>query len=88
MSNFSGDWDIYLLSIAGGIVELAPDSDNPASDGLPAWAPNGSGIAFVSNRDGTWGIYLMGPNGEDPHKILTLGPNLPNWTSQRLSWAP
>jgi tetratricopeptide (TPR) repeat protein len=88
MSNFSGDWDIYLLSIAGGIVELAPDSDNPASDGLPAWAPNGSGIAFVSNRDGTWGIYLMGPNGEDPHKILTLGPNLPNWTFQRLSWAP
>ncbi len=88
MSNFSGDWDIYLLSITGGIVELAPDPDNPASDGLPAWAPNGSGIAFVSNRDGGWGVYLMGPNGEDPHKIITLGPNMPGWTNQRISWSP
>jgi len=88
MSNFSGDWDIYLVNLAGGVVEIAPDPDNPASDGLPVWAPNGSGIAFVSNRDGVWGVYLMGPNGEDPHKIVTLGPNLPNWTAQRLSWTP
>jgi tetratricopeptide (TPR) repeat protein len=84
MSNVSGDWDIFVLDTAGGIVAL---TDDPASDGLPTWAPDGSGLAFVSNRDGTWGIYLMGPNGEDPHKILTLGPNLPDWTSQRLSWA-
>jgi tetratricopeptide (TPR) repeat protein len=85
MSNVTGNWEIYLLSITGGVVVL---TDDPASDGLPAWAPDGSSLAFVSNRDGTWGLYLMGPNGEDPHKILTLGPSLPNWTVQRLSWAP
>ncbi len=85
MSDVTGNWEIYLLSISGGVVVL---TDDPASDGLPAWAPDGSGLAFVSNRDGAWGLYLMGPNGEDPHKILTLGPSLPNWTSQRLSWAP
>ena len=85
MSNVSGNWDVYLLSITGGVVVL---TDDPGSDGLPVWAPNGSGLAFVSNRDGIWGIYLMGPNGEDQHKILTLGPNLPDWTTQRLSWAP
>jgi tetratricopeptide (TPR) repeat protein len=85
MSDVTGNWDIYLLSITGGVVVL---TDDPASDGLPAWSPNGSSIAFVSNRDGTWGIYLMEPNGNNPHKILTLGPNLPNWTNQRLSWAP
>jgi len=85
MSNVSGNWDIYLLSITGGVVVL---TDDPAYDGLPTWAPDGSGLAFVSNRDGAWGLYLMGPNGEDPHKILTLGPSLPNWTMQRLSWAP
>jgi tetratricopeptide (TPR) repeat protein len=85
MSNVTGNWDIYLLSITGGIVVL---TDDPASDGLPAWAPDGSGLAFVSNRDGAWGLYLMGPNGEDPHKILILGPSLPGWTTQRLSWAP
>jgi len=85
MSNGTGNWDIYLLSITGGVAVL---TDNPASDGLPAWAPDGSGLAFVSNRDGVWGLYLMGPNGEDPHKILALGPSLPDWTTQRLSWAP
>ncbi len=85
MSNHTGDWEVYLVSTAGGFARL---TENPASDGLPAWAPDGSGLAFVSNRGGAWGLYLMGPNGEDPHKILTLGPSLPNWTAQRLSWAP
>ena len=85
MSNGTGNWDIYLLSVTGGVAVLTND---PASDGLPAWAPDGSGLAFVSDRDGTWGVYLMGPNGENPHKILALGPNLPDWTAQRLSWAP
>jgi tetratricopeptide (TPR) repeat protein len=85
MSDVTGNWDIFLLSITGGVVAL---TDDPASDGLPAWAPDGSGLAFVSNRAGTWGLYLTGPNGENPHKILTLGPSLPDWTTQRLSWAP
>lgn len=85
MSDHTGNWEIYYLSVTGGVAVL---TDDPASDGLPAWAPDGSGIAFVSNRDGTWGLYVMRPAGEDPQKILTLGPSLPNWTAQRLSWAP
>jgi Tol biopolymer transport system component len=85
MANHTGNWEVYLVSTGGGFAQL---TDDPASDGLPAWAPDGSGLAFVSNRDGAWGVYLMGPNGEDPHKILDLGPSLPDWTSQRLSWAP
>lgn len=85
MSNHTGNWEVYLVSTSGGFARLTED---PAADGLPAWAPDGSGIAFVSNRDGAWGVYLMGPNGENPHKILDLGPNMPNWTMQRLSWGP
>lgn len=85
MSDVTGNWDIYLLNITGGIVLLTED---PATDGLPAWAPDGSGLAFVSTRDGTWGLYLMGPNGENPSKALTLGPSFPNWKMQRISWAP
>jgi tetratricopeptide (TPR) repeat protein len=87
MGNHTGDWEIYRLNVSGQ-VEGPLGSDPEADDGLPAWAPDGSGIAFVSDRDGIWGIYLMGPNGENPHRILILGPSLPNWTQQRLSWAP
>ena len=86
MGNHTGNWEIYRLNVSGQVE--GPFGSSPDNDGLPAWAPDGSGIAFVSDRDGIWGIYLMGPNGEDPHRILILGPSLPNWTQQRLSWAP
>ncbi len=85
MSNHTGNWEIYLVSTAGVFTAL---TDDPAFDGLPVWAPDGSSLAFVSNRDGAWGLYLMEPNGENQRKILPLGPNMPNWTMQRLSWAP
>jgi tetratricopeptide (TPR) repeat protein len=85
MSDVSGNWDVYLVHITGGVAVL---TDDPSSDGLPAWAPNGSTIAFASNRDGTWGLYLMEPDGKGPHKILGLGTDLPDWTNQRISWAP
>ena len=83
MSNVTGNWDVYRLNLVGGVSVL---TDDAGSDGLPAWSPDGARIAFVSNRDGLWGIYLMDPGGQNQHKILTLGPNLPSWTSQRLSW--
>ena len=85
MSNVTGNWDIFLVNLSGGVVAL---TDDPESDGLPAWSPDGSRLAFVSNRDGAWGVYLMDANAENQHKILALGPNLPDWTMQRLSWAP
>jgi Tol biopolymer transport system component len=85
MSDHTGNWDIYTYDLGGGFQVL---TDDPASDGLPAWSPDGSAIAFVSNRNGDWGIYLMQPGGEDPRKVISLGSNLPNWTLQRLSWAP
>jgi len=85
MSNVSGNWDIFLVNLSGGVIALTDDLE---SDGLPAWSPDGSRIAFVSNRDGGWGVYLMDPDASNQHKILSLGPNLPDWTGQRLSWAP
>jgi Tol biopolymer transport system component/tetratricopeptide (TPR) repeat protein len=83
MANHTGNWEIYRVYTDRRFVQL---TDDPASDGLPVWSPDGSKVAFVSDRSGEWGVYLMNADGADPHIILELGPDLPGWTSQRLSW--
>jgi len=85
MSDHSGSWDIYVLHTDGAVDVL---SDAPSIEGLPAWAPDGSAIAFLSYRESRWGIYLMRPDGQDVHKIVDLGTEMPNWQNQRLCWAP
>jgi Tol biopolymer transport system component len=31
----------------------------PGDDAMPAWRPDGSGLVFVSNRDGNWELYSL-----------------------------
>jgi hypothetical protein len=88
MSDHGGDWDVYLVSTAGGVAVLTQDDEAPAIDGLPVWAPDGSGLAFISNRGGSWGLYLMAPDGNNVRLLLEMGPLHPNWQLERLSWGP
>jgi hypothetical protein len=88
MSDHGGDWDVFLVNTAGGVVLLTADDEAPASDGLPAWSPDGSNIAFISNRTGSWGLYLMSPDGSNVRKALEMGAQHPNWQIERLSWGP
>ncbi len=38
---------------------------NPAYDGYPVWSPDGNKIAFTSNRDGNYEIYVMNSDGSE-----------------------
>lgn len=58
-------------------------TNNPASDWSPAWSPDGSLIAFQTNRDGNWEIYVMNADGSDP-RDLTNDPS----DDQMPYWAP
>jgi len=85
MSDQGGSWDLYLLGVNGGVQPLTADEN---IDGLPAWSPDGSAIAFLSYRNSRWGIYLIQPDGSNLRQMIDLGPEMPAWWNQRLSWAP
>lgn len=44
-------------------------TDEPAFDNNPAFSPDGERIAFRSNRDGHWQLYLMNSDGSGQHNI-------------------
>jgi len=53
--------DIYLKRISGTAVTQL--TDDPANDVMPTLSPDGSKIAFASDRSGSWDIYLMDSAG-------------------------
>ena len=46
---------------------------NPAYDADPAWSPDGR-IAFVSNRDGSYGVYVMNADGGGQRRLAQRNP--------------
>jgi Tol biopolymer transport system component len=68
VANFSpcGPIRIYLLDLeTGGLTNLTPDQD--ATD--PSWSPDGTRIAFASNKDGNFDIYSMASDGTDVQQL-------------------
>ena len=49
----------------------------------PAWSPDGKKIAFDSDRDGNWEIYVMNADGSNP--INLTNNNGVDWYS---TWSP
>jgi Tol biopolymer transport system component len=63
-SRRDGRIDIYLMGTDGSNpVNL---TNNPPSDYLPAWSPDGQFIVFDSNGDGNREIYVMEADGSNP----------------------
>jgi Tol biopolymer transport system component len=67
MSGPNGDKDIFFLPV-GGRKPIDLTADSPVDDSWPAVSPDGSRIAFRSERDGG-GIFLMGVTGESVRRL-------------------
>jgi TolB protein len=53
--------DIYIKGVNGRTVtQLTSD---PGNDVMPAFSPDGSRIAFCSNRNGNWDVFVMSISG-------------------------
>ena len=90
---------IAFLSTRDGNAEIyATDSDwtapvrltrHPAIDSHPAWSPDGSKIAFTSNRrnGSTNEIYIMDADGKRPVRLTTNRRQVPAF-DESPSWSP
>jgi Tol biopolymer transport system component len=73
----SGNADLYLQRVDGrNAINLTRDT--PEADIQPAFSPDGSQIAFRSERGGG-GIFLMGATGESVRRLTDSGFN-PAWS--------
>jgi Tol biopolymer transport system component len=68
--------DIYLQRV-GGQNAIILTEDSPVDDTQPAFSPDGTRIAFRSERDGG-GIFVMGATGESVKRVSDTGFN-PAW---------
>jgi Tol biopolymer transport system component len=67
-SMVNGNAEIYSINSTGtgGATRL---TIHPAADAEPAWSPDGSRIAFRSDRDGNDEIYVMNADGSNPVRL-------------------
>ena len=70
-SDRDGNWEIYIMGPDG--ENPTNLSNNPADDWDPVFSPDGSRIAFVSNRENGEGggqfIYIMNADGSDVYQL-------------------
>ena len=75
-----GNTEIYVMDADGGNQENL--TNHPAHDGEPDWSPDGTKIAFVSNRNGGFiQIYVMDADGKNPIRLTnTVKDDYPSWS--------
>ena len=71
--------DVYTINANGSARTRL--TSHPARDIDPAWSPDGKRIAFSSDREGLFDIYLMDADGGNVSRLTTEGGNRwPTWS--------
>jgi hypothetical protein len=90
MTRVSGNWDADVTSINGGAGTNI--TNHAADDGLGTISPDGRWVAFVSNRDGRWGVWVVPISGGTAQRLPIDIPSwvagYGGWSVERISWGP
>ena len=63
----NGTYEVYTIAPDG--TNLTRITNNAAQDGGTAWAPDGSMLAYCSDRDGVSDLYLANADGSNARRI-------------------
>lgn len=85
----TGDTEVFLVDPhMGDALNLtrSPESE----ERYPCWSPDGKQIAFTSDRDGTYNLYVMKADGSDLRRLTNeKDPNvayMPSWAGDRIAF--
>ena len=81
---FAARGDIFSAPIEKGPTRNLTDSSG-AHDKWPNWSPDGSQIAFISDKSGEEELYLVPQDGSKPAEQITHGGSAMRYAPQ---WAP
>ena len=60
-----------LWTVAPGTGRLRRVTRGCGWDWFPAWSPDGRRIAFASDRNGDYEVYVMNADGSGEHRLTT-----------------
>jgi Tol biopolymer transport system component len=71
-----------VRSRSGRDLTAGGQPGDSASDGVPAWSPDGTRIAFESERDGNLEIYVMNADGSGVTRLTNdpASDSTPAWS--------
>jgi TolB protein len=82
-----GGADLYLADSDGtNVLRLTSARDATEANGMGVWSRDGRQIAFASNRDGNWEVWVMEADGANQRQLThTDGEDTVNLP---VGWAP
>ena len=79
-----GNYEVYALNTATRDVTRL--TDHPANDGIPAVSPDGTWVAFLSDRGGRWQIWGVPISGGEAVVLGDIAGQVGNWLDQQIQW--